>query len=264
MLMQIVFMLYVPVSVSDNEVKKMTAVQFPCVMFFADTVLFYVFYQQEKKAQIQQGLSELAYLQEIERLYYEDILVRREEVCHLQQDFQLQLYRVKKMIQNKEIIQAQDLLCQMSELLESTREKLYCGHPVINAVLSQKETVCQQNDIDFHVTIMIKENITVQLIHLCNIFSNLLDNAIRANIKLQPEFRWIELIAAQEQSYLHIVVKNASNRPDDKTELGHGYGIQIVQDIVKQYNGKYSYSWDMQNRVYTAQILLEIVSSKNR
>ena len=75
-----------------------------------------------------------------------------------------------------------------SELLESTREKLYCGHPVINAVLSQKETVCQQNDIDFHVTIMIKENITVQLIHLCNIFSNLLDNAIRDVYKRQAQF----------------------------------------------------------------------------
>lgn len=91
---------------------------------------------------------------------------RRKELENLQQYFDMNLNRVKQLLQQKNTAEAQLLLNEMHHLLESTREQVYCKHPVVNAVLYQKELICKKEHISLAVHVAIEDNISIQSIHL--------------------------------------------------------------------------------------------------
>ena len=124
--------------------------------------------------------------------------------------------------------------------------------------LNQKELICKKEHISLAVHVAIEDNISIQSIHLCNLFTNLLDNAITANVEKINGDKWIELAAMQEQEYLYVIVKNPAEKIEKRKRIGHGFGKQIIQDVTTLYDGDYQVNWDEQEKIYTAQIALKL------
>ena len=105
--------------------------------------------------------------------------------------------------------------------------------------------------------ILLEDTAKIQPVHLCSVFSNLLDNARRAAAVCTAKERKIIVKAAQKGDYLHIKVENTSAFPEKrkKTADGHGYGQEILKDIAMQYNGDFYTDW--KDGIYTAVISME-------
>ncbi|NJA01277.1 sensor histidine kinase, partial [Clostridioides difficile] len=91
-------------------------------------------------------------------------------------------------------------------------------------------------------------------IDLCTIFSNSLDNAIEASLKI-PDLsnRKVVLKARCEKEYFSYLLTNNKVNPinrkqelfisDKKDSNSHGYGIENIREIVNKYNGKLDISY---------------------
>ncbi|MEG2394689.1 MAG: GHKL domain-containing protein [Ruthenibacterium sp.] len=103
-------------------------------------------------------------------------------------------------------------------------------------------------------TIALPGEIPVENVQLCSIFSNLLDNAIRAVKPLAQEMRKITVKANLRGQTLFVKVEN----PCDSalSQKGTGYGLQILRDIAAQYHG--AVMTTEENGVFTAVVTLEL------
>ncbi len=232
--------------------------------FVADIVLLYAFLNQGEKEALAKRVREMEHLQQVEQLHYQSIEIRREELAQIRHDFNNQLTTALYLTEQGEQEQAKSMLEQLRRNLANTKENTWCGNVVINAVLNEQAAACERDNIDFSAEILIEETAKIQPVHLCSVFSNLLDNARWAAAVCPVEERKIVVKAAQKGDYIHIKVENTSAFPEKrkKTADGHGYGQEILKDIAMQYNGDFYTDW--KEGIYTALISVENTIIKDK
>jgi len=225
--------------------------------FVADIVLLYAFLNQGEKDALAKRVREMEHMQRVEQLHYQSIETRREELAKIRHDFNNQLTTALYLTVQGEQEQAKSMLEQLRRNLAKTKENVWCSDVVINAVLSEQMAACEREAIDFSAEILLEDTAKIQPVHLCSVFSNLLDNARRAAAVCTAKERKIMVKAAQKGDYLHIKVENTSAFPEKrkKTSNGHGYGQEILKDIAMQYNGDFYTDW--KDGIYTAVISME-------
>lgn len=228
--------------------------------FLADIVLLYVFLNQGEKDALAKRVQEMEHLQQVEQLHFQSIETRREELAKIRHDFNNQLATALYLTEQGEQEQAKSMLEQLRQNLVKTKEAAWCSDAVINAVLSEQATACEALDIDFVAEVLLEDEVYIQPVHLCSVFSNLLDNARRAAEGCLVDERKVIVKAAQKGDYLHIKVENTSLIPEKrkKTADGHGYGQEILQDIATHYHGEFYTDW--KDGIYTAVISLENIN----
>jgi len=127
-------------------------------------------------------------------------------------------------------------------------EPLFCGHRLIQSILWHANQRARQINAETNIKVSALPPISITDADAVSLLMNLLNNALESCEKVQPpDKRWIEVSIKCRDPYLCISVKNALhnvNRPNNST-LGttkkdvafHGYGVSIVRDVVKKYNG---------------------------
>lgn len=231
-----------------------------CVIgFVADIMLFYFLMEQGEKEVLANQLQELEKLRSAEELHYKTIVNRREELAKIRHDFNNQLTAALHLTENGDTAQAKELLEQLKDSIAQTKETDFCKNAIINAVMTEKAAECQRLGITLDIEMALDSELAVAPIHLCSIFSNLLDNAIRATKGCPLEQRKIIVRGATRGDYLHIKVINfieCSVHVEKKSRKG--YGQEILKDIAHQYNGEFQ--TEQAGNCYTAMMSLEITS----
>lgn len=113
----------------------------------------------------------------------------------------------------------------MQEELNRTKTEQYCSNPIVNAVLSEKESVCRELGFSMDIQVQIPKGVEVAPLHLCSIFSNLLDNAIEAVRELEQGKRIIEVSGGLKGYYLLVKVSNTAREAHvgRKKRKGRGF-----------------------------------------
>ena len=137
--------------------------------------------------------------------------------------------------------------------IEATKEYPYCEIPIINVILSEKKKECEEKKINLNVDIRIPETNSVKQMDICSVYSNLMDNAIRANSNNDGN-GWIHLTTAVVGEYLIIKCVNYAEKEPGRTPVGSGYGLKILQDIADRYHGNFQTVY--KNHEYYAQLTL--------
>ena len=204
-------------------------------------ILLYTVTQEKKTAALEQ-LRETRHRIELEKSHYEAVLERVKELDEIRRDFKDKLEAVAGLTRSGDDPGAGEGISALAEKINRTKENPYCAIPVINAILTEKEAECRASGIDLAVDLKIPGAITVGPMHLCSVFSNILDNAIAACKELPAALRpVISLSAITDGDYLIIKAINPANKPNRKPSFGRGYGMRILTELTKQYDG------DMQN-----------------
>ncbi|CEQ11893.1 two-component response regulator [[Clostridium] sordellii] len=118
----------------------------------------------------------------------------------------------------------------------------------VNAVINSKYNLAIKNQIDCFFNIDIDEILPLEDIDLCSIFSNTLDNAIEASLKLDDiSKRKISLKARCDKGYFSfsicnnyngIIKFNKGKYSSTKSDSSmHGFGLENVSEIVNKYSG---------------------------
>lgn len=230
-----------------------------CILLSGVSIVCLLYYvaSLEKKAELEKELQDIHYTMELERAHYRTIQERREDLARIRHDFNNQLATVSLLIQSGEESDAQSMLRQLGENIAATREEPYCSVPVINAVLTEKTALCKKEDVQLEVALELPDTLTIDPLHLCSIFANLLDNAAKA--AKDTEAPTILLSSAVAGDYLFIKTINPS-LPPKTPDKGHGYGSKILKQLSAKYDGSYQTSYE--NGIFTAVVSLLLEQPK--
>lgn len=233
-----------------------------CVIgFIADIMLFYFLMEQGEKEDLASRLQEMEKLRSAEEIHYQTIMHRWEELAKIRHDFNNQLTTALHLTENGEPQKAREMLEKLKENIDRTKEMVYCKNTIVNAVLTEKSSECHRLEIHLDVDVTLDDEPAVAPLHLCSIFSNLLDNAIHAVKDCSPEQREIIVRGAARGDYLHIKVINFMEQDIHTEKKGRkSYGHEIIKDIASQYNGEFQ--TEQTDNCYTAMLSLEITSRK--
>ena len=217
------------------------------------TALMYLLGSLEEKQELEIQLQETRHALELDQAHYRNIEEQREKLSHIRHDFKNQLASISALLQMGEEQEARDMIGSVSRMIDETKENVYCTIPVVNAVLSEKDRLCREKGIALSVDLMLPPRLTVESIHLCSIFGNLLDNAIRGTEAAKAEQASITLRSLQDGDYLFLKVTNPSPPPQPPRE-GRGIGTRILTDLAQRYGG--DYQTEYRDGVFSAVVCL--------
>lgn len=137
-------------------------------------------------------------------------------------------------------------------LLESSysfAKLCHCGNDIIDSIINCKEAEAKEKNITFDYCISLSSPLNIESIDICAILANQIDNAIEACEKIETaNNREISIYISQKESFLLFRVQNTvkENPFNKKNELLtsknnydglHGFGIRIIRETAKKYNG---------------------------
>jgi len=134
--------------------------------------------------------------------------------------------------------------------MQKTGKALKTSKPAINALLKAKMDEAENKGIDFYIEVKSDlKNLRVEDWELCKVISNILDNATTALKEKQGEKRIILEMIEDREKYRFSISNNGPKIPEEMQELifrqgfsskkeeGHGMGLYIVANVVKEYDG---------------------------
>ena len=130
------------------------------------------------------------------------------------------------------------LLDEITDDLKNLKTKKYCSNTIVNVILNQTARRCNEAGITFSANVNLSMEIGINDIHLCSIFNNLVNNAVKANEYVSQD-RFITVNCSMTGNYMYVNVNNSFN-PGHKREKRRGYGMIILKDIASAYDGQYS------------------------
>lgn len=259
----LVYFIIIYENLHDGIDKNMSLILMLCsfiVMSVANIVYLHYISDTEEKNALRMKLRDMEYAHELEAAHYTGVEEKRYELAKLRHDLRNELSAVKNLISSGNSDNARELLNDIEKQLDATVECKYCSSPVIDAIISEKESALEKHGISFTHNIAINEtDDIISPIHLCSIFGNLMDNAINANLDITDKSsRYIRLSSAVKGGILTIKSEN----PVDKSASvpsplqSSGYGLKILHDIAEKYNGRFVIS--TADSVCTASVTLNL------
>jgi len=210
------------------------------IMLIGNLAILQILLTNSKKKETEEQLTELQHMRELEQLHYSGIETRRQELIKIRHDFNNQLTTIHQLFATDKKGHAEKLLNEMEQSIADTSEYIFCQNAIVNAVLTEKQKECIAANITLEAEITLYENCGITPTHLCSIFTNLLDNAIRACKSLAKDQRKIELRTAVKGDYLYIKCVNPLPTNPEKARKRKGYGKLILSDIARHYSGNFT------------------------
>lgn len=228
-----------------------------------------IFILLENDVQYEQKALKLTYYNEIYHSmlnHYKTLELSDIETRRMRHDMCNTFIALSGMAKNNETNQIIYFCNQQTEKLQHiSKLSIDVGHPSINAMLSSKYLLAQNNNIKLTYTIKLPDNLFIDVVDLCIILGNLLDNAIEACCKIDTtdtEARAIILKLETHNEYISLKLANTipishtKNFTSLKTDtLNHGFGMTNIRIIASSYNGHIDYVFS--DYIFEIYVLLE-------
>ena len=224
------------------------AIIISCYIIASLAYLLFTRWSKDKERELEQQAIFLKRYAEDEMLRLTQ--VNSEEIKKIRHDLKGQYQMLQYFLANKEYDKLNTYLQEMTKSQYTPLHFVDCGNDVISAILNTEITRASQKDIQITYHFDITSKILISDYDLSHLLFNLLDNAIEAIERENPERRTILLSIALKRNYLFIKLLNSIEKDSTTREqaLGttsksdksyHGYGLKIVQEIVRKYDGIY-------------------------
>ncbi|WP_339078583.1 GHKL domain-containing protein [Clostridioides difficile] len=186
--------------------------------------------------------------------YYNLLENQQIQIRKMRHDMNNHFQMIESYLEIEDIAGAKKYFNQLKIGIGTLSGKQFCKNQALNSILNLRHTSLEENGVDVHFNIDIDNHLGIEPIDLCTIFSNSLDNAIEASLKI-PDLsnRKVVLKARCEKEYFSYLLTNNKVNPinrkqelfisDKKDSNSHGYGIENIREIVNKYNGKLDISY---------------------
>lgn len=210
------------------------------VMYFIDTTI--------KRAALERQVELLMLQKHYHQQYIDGATIQYDSIKKIRHDLKNNYATINELLKNGDIEAAITLTSQNNEQLRNTETYLNTNNSIVNAVVNSKLNSASALGIEVSC-ISPLEISGVEDLDLCNLLSNVLDNAVTACIEQSSEMpRQILLNISSEDDTYKFVIKNSVDssvlrlNPELRTSKlehdMHGYGLKIINDIAQKYNGR--------------------------
>lgn len=221
---------YTATTLEDLQFLAIAVTAFFCVcgsLFAYEKVIGY-FETEREKMILKSQLS-------IQKNYAAEAKSRYDATREFRHDFKNHLIALYGLIENNEIEKAQNYLKRFDQISQNMSFTVSTGNTVIDVLLGEKLAYAKKLDIHTKLDIFIPSTIKIDDFDLCAVFSNALDNAIKACNSTNSENKILDITAKQNKSFFIIDMINTyecGNVPK-----GTGIGLSVIKMIAQKYHG---------------------------
>jgi sensor histidine kinase regulating citrate/malate metabolism len=176
---------------------------------------------------------------------------------------------ISGLMQLNSVERANDYIRNLIGEIEINNRALTISDPLLAALIYAKSSVFRRSNIKFELTM--DSNLISRMMSptdTVRVLTNLLDNAFEEVCILSEEFRQIQMRLRTSETQLVIRISNSTQsdsfdkrflEPAQSTKNNdgrHGYGLSIVNQIVKKYRGELAI--EVKNQQFCVEIILPI------
>ena len=221
------------------------------VNIICDIVLVRVIEQAAEKAHYEEQAKCVEEIISGEKIYYENLVEKENILAVIRHDWNEQLQVALNLCiedNSSKTKEAEKILDELRINLIKTIPNKFSSNITINALLNSKSKILENSSINYSFNIQLSENINIDTIDLCSIFSNLINNAYEycqnnpnnqnyISVKAKKVNNKIVIRCINQLFNPHQVEYQKTTKQDKKN---HGYGIKIIESIAEKYNGGFN------------------------
>lgn len=192
-------------------------------------------------------------LLESQQRYYQMLLDKDKEFKKVKHDLKNHFYAMYSLFKDDKAEELEEYFKQLDITFTELNTGVSTGNDLVNAIVNDLLVRYEIEDLKLVWSGVFPPGLRISNMHLCAIFSNLLENSFYAVSNICGE-KTIKVIVKVLESNLYILIENSSFEKahiiggsllSTKNDAGeHGLGTQNVKDSVKAYNGRVKYSQD--------------------
>ncbi len=190
----------------------------------------------------------------LQKNYYEELEQNQLQIRKFRHDINNHISVIHSLFRSGKHEDAEKYLAEMEAQI-AVHNRAFCKNSIVNAVLNVKYNLALENHIDCFFHIDLQKLTGIDSISLCCLFSNTLDNAIEASLKI-PDYNNRRISAkarVTENGYFSYEITNQKVNPvvkqkgslqtSKKDSFSHGLGLSNVREVVEKYSGALDISY---------------------
>lgn len=242
-------LIYCILSIAANKDWSVSIIHYIIVLLvIISTVLnlavIYFFEYVAKTAQLENDLTLMHQKMDMQYSYYNGLEMEYENSQKIMHDIKSHI-EVIESLNREDLSTGQIYAKKIYDIIDNTKMKFRCNNRIMNVILNEEMKKCEQENIDFKVSVENLDSIFLNDIDITTIFANLLDNAIDACKKIDMGPKCLELRMYKYNEMIIInVINNIMQMPKQasghflSSKKGHkAIGLSNVQYIVEKYKG---------------------------
>lgn len=191
--------------------------------------------------------------EKMKNVYYKQLIGSYEYIKEWKHDILNHVNIIDMLLKKGDYDEAQKYIEGISKGINENTLLISTDNKVLNAVLNLKIQLAKMNSVKIQLDLEIPSLKAFRSHDICSLFSNLLDNAIEAQLKTEDlSKRKVFLLVKTNYQKMDIIcsnpifqkcfIYNSKIKTSKKDIKKHGIGLKIVEKIVNKYNGIYQYS----------------------
>ena len=160
-------------------------------------------------------------------------------------DWHNHIQALSAQLDSGEYEKARSYLDEINQSILTIDTVLKTGNTMADAILNSKISLMNSRQIQVEAQAQVPASLSVPDVELCIIIGNLLDNAMEACAKLEPENRFVHIYIHVKGPMLYMSFTNSAGKklrkignlfPSSKGS-GHGFGLTRVDSLVAKNGG---------------------------
>lgn len=235
------------VIINDTRVSIFMVITTVCLIAM-NIVTYLVIIKMSKNNHIEQENALLRMEKDYQKKKYEDTIRQSEQIKKLRHDYKNNLLVIRSLAEDNNSEKVAEFVSQGIEQINATKMHIETNNEIVNAIVNTKMSAAAEQGIKVNF-ISIADFDGIDDFDLCNLISNLFDNAITAVSNCENKI--IQLKIARNDDLYTIKMSNTISESVIETNpeltttkednLYHGYGTKIIKDIADKYNGELDY-----------------------
>lgn len=203
---------------------------------------------------LEQKQSFIEYYNKLSADYHDKVEENLMEIRKIRHDFNNSLAVIQSLIENNDLENASAMAEQL-EIKCNNETNKYSSNNILDVILQHAENSCTKKGIKLHIKCAVPQSISINQIDICNIAENLLRNAVEAVSKAENDAEreiyfsaWTDgdmLFFKSENPLIKDIHTNGKKILTSKSDKkNHGFGLEIIKDIAKSYDGDVFIDYD--------------------
>ena len=233
---------------SENATAEITYFTLACIIIcvISDVLCYRGLIQNSQLYETKMRNEQLEYERSTQYRYYEKINELQHEIMKYRHDFNNVLTTAMNLYTYPDTAEkGKEMLDELSRKNQSNKMPFYCANNIVNAILWDKSNTAKESGVTLNCDASLSNDIPIDDVDLCCLIVNMLDNAIRG-AKAAESDKSIGIKIKEENGRIYISVSNYADMsdfesteklPSTKANKNHGYGTEIIRNIVQKYDG---------------------------
>ena len=226
--------------------------------------LIFLFYSREQYKHLNRLREEY---NEKQIDYYKTLLAQEEDTKKFRHDIKNHIICIEELLDTGKLEEVKSYLQDIHHRIGKINGMYDTGNDVINAIINYYANKGREERISLQVKGRIVQELTIPMIHLSTVVSNLISNAYEAAAKVTSiSEKIIHIEIHSGNKFLEFIVQNPALTDREKLDgkittsksdkKNHGFGIQNIKEVLAKYDGEFLIKDDLD--CVTVRVLMKI------